>query len=268
MKSVLAPVRRVATNLMRWCAALTRAPRVQLPGASIAVIAVVVVGIAVIVASMFLFDTTATAWARHLPKGFKNAFEDITDYGRSGWFLYPLGFFIVVLALLSSPALPRFTRGVLAALISRLGFLFIAIGLPSLLDTIVKRMIGRARPYVGGHDDPFAYRPFVWRPEYASLPSGHSTSVAAAAIAIGALWPRMRGVMWLYALTIMFSRIVVMAHHPSDVLAGALVGVVGALMVRRYFAARGFVFDADLRARPWPSWRRFKAAVGRAIVGL
>jgi undecaprenyl-diphosphatase len=157
---------------------------------------------------------------------------------------------------------------VLAALVARLGFLFIAIGLPSLFDTIVKRMIGRARPYVGGHDDPFAYRPFVWRPEYASLPSGHSTSVAAAAIAIGVLWPRLRGVMWLYALTIMFSRIVVMAHHPSDVLAGALVGGVGALMVRRYFAARGLVFNADLKARPWPSWRRLKAAVGRAVAGL
>ncbi len=266
MKFKLAPVRRVAANLVRWCGALTRAPRARLPRPSAGVVAVVVVGIAVIVASMFLFDTTATDWARHLPKGFKDVFEEITNYGRSGWFLYPLGFLILVLAILSSPTLPRFTRGVLAALVARLGFLFIAIGLPSLFDTIVKRMIGRARPYVGGHDDPFAFRPFVWRPEYASLPSGHSTSVAAAAIAIGLLWPRMRGVMVLYALTIMFSRIVVMAHHPSDVLAGALVGGVGALMVRRYFAARGLVFDADLKARPWPSWRRVKS-VTRQIVG-
>jgi undecaprenyl-diphosphatase len=268
MKFVLAPVRRVAANLVRWCAALTRAPRAQLPRLGIGIVAVVVVGIAVIIASMFLFDTTATDWARHLPRGFKDIFEEITDYGRSGWFLYPLGFLILGLAVLISPALPRFTRGVLAALVARLGFLFIAIGLPSLFDTVVKRMIGRARPYVGGHDDPFAYRPFVWRPEYASLPSGHATTAAAAAIAIGLLWPRARGVMWLYALTIMFSRIVVMAHHPSDVLAGALVGGVGALMVRRYFAARGLVFDADLKARPWPSWRRLKAAAGRAVAGL
>jgi len=265
MKSVLAPVRRVATNLVRWCGALRRAPRVQLPRPSGVVVAVVIFGVAVIVASMFLFDTTATDWARHLPRWFRNVFEEITNYGRSGWFLYPLGFLILGLAILSSATLPRFTRGVLGALVARLGFLFIAIGLPALFDTIVKRMIGRARPYVGGHDDPFAYRPFVWRPEYASLPSGHSTSVAAAAIAIGVLWPRLRGVMWLYALTIMFSRIVVMAHHPSDVLAGALVGGVGALMVRRYFATRGLVFEADLKARPWPSWRRIKTAAGRAV---
>ena len=54
----------------------------------------------------------------------------------------------------------------------RFGYLFLAIGLPGLFVTIVKRLIGRARPYVGNHDDPFAYMPFIWQPEYASMPSG------------------------------------------------------------------------------------------------
>ena len=71
----------------------------------------------------------------------------------------------------------------------RFGFLFLAIGLPGLFVTIVKRLIGRARPYVGSHDDPFIYMPFVWAPEYASMPSGHATTAASAAIAIGAMWP-------------------------------------------------------------------------------
>ena len=68
--------------------------------------------------------------------------------------------------------------------------------LPSLFATVIKRLIGRARPYVGTHDDPFAYMPFVWKPEYASMPSGHATTALAAAIAIGAVWPRLRPVMW------------------------------------------------------------------------
>ena len=54
------------------------------------------------------------------------------------------------------PSLPRMTQGVLVALADAFGFVFVAIALPSLFDTIVKRMIGRARPYVGTHDDPFA----------------------------------------------------------------------------------------------------------------
>src|SRR5208282_5341188 len=122
-------------------------------------------------------------------------------------------------------------------------------------------------PYVGSHDDPFAYLPFIWRPEYASMPSGHATTVASAAIAIGALWPKSRAVMWFYALIIMFSRVVVLAHHPSDVIAGALVGVVGALMLRRAFAARRLVFSAtDLRPYPGPSWRQLKAVARRLVV--
>jgi membrane-associated phospholipid phosphatase len=60
----------------------------------------------------------------------------------------------------------------------------------------------------------------------------------------------------------MFSRVVVLAHHPSDVIAGALVGALGALLVRRAFAARGLLFSAtDLNAFPGPSLPRVKAAL-------
>jgi len=73
-------------------------------------------------------------------------------------------------------------------------------------------------------------------------------------------------VMWLYALVIMFSRVVVLAHHPSDVIAGALVGAIGALLVRRAFAARGLLFSAiDLRAFRGPSFQRVKAALREVL---
>ena len=60
----------------------------------------------------------------------------------------------------------------------------------------------------------------------------------AVAVAFGALWPRARPLLWAYAVLIAVSRVVVTAHHPSDVLAGALVGAFGALLVRDWFAAR------------------------------
>ena len=47
-------------------------------------------------------------------------------------------------------SLPRMSQLVLAAITVRVGFLFVAIGVPGLFVTIVKRMIGRARPLVGG----------------------------------------------------------------------------------------------------------------------
>jgi undecaprenyl-diphosphatase len=255
---------RILGNFALAVVALARPPRAGLPAPSAhAVAAVLVVG-AAIVASMFLLDRTASDWARHLPPWFIEAFEQITDFGLSGWFLYPLGFILLVIAAVASPSSTRLAQGVLAALGARFGFLFVAIALPGLFTTIVKRLIGRARPYVGGYDNPFLYKPFIWQPAYASMPSGHATTAAAAAIAIGALWPRLRPPMWLYALLIMFSRVVVVAHHPSDVLAGALVGTVGALVLRRFFAARRLAFSPiDLRSYPWPSWRRLKATVSR-----
>jgi len=196
-------------------------------------------------------------------------FERVTDFGLSGWFLFPLGFLLLVLAAINAPELTHLTQGVLDVLAARFGFLFLAIGFPGLFVTIVKRLIGRARPYVGGHEDPFAYKPFIWRPEYASMPSGHATTSVAAAIAISAIWPRTRIIMWPYAATIMISRIVVLAHHVSDVIAGALVAAVGVYLIRRWFAARQLVFEPkNLRALSAPSWQRFKAASGEALRAL
>jgi len=258
---------RIVTNFGRWLQAMARAPRARLPQPRSGIIAMMALLLVAAVAAMFFVDTWASAWARQEPLWFREAFEWITVFGLSGWFLYPLGFILLYLAAMTSPGLPRVTQGVLAALTARCGFLFLAIALPGLFTTIVKRLIGRARPFVGGHDDPFLYAPFIWQPAYASMPSGHATNAAAAAIAFGAVWPRARPIMWLYAIIIMFSRIVVVAHHPSDVIAGAAVGVIGALTVRRYFAARCRVFSArDLRPYPGPSWRRLKAAT-RQIAG-
>jgi undecaprenyl-diphosphatase len=256
-------------NLAHWLRAVATPPPARMLRPHVPAIAGTVATLVIVVISMFAFDTTASAWVLvEEPQWLRDIFEKVTDFGLSGWFLFPFGFGLVGLAAVVTPELSMMSRGVLLALAARFGFLFLAIGLPGLFVTIVKRLIGRARPYVGVFDHPFDYRPFVWRPEYASLPSGHSTTAVAAAVAIGAVWPRSRPVMWIYAFTIMASRVFVMAHHPSDVIAGALVGAVGALLLRRWFAARRLVFCArDLRAYPGPSLRRIKAALHEAFSG-
>ena len=69
-----------------------------------------------------------------------------------GWFLWPTGLALVGLALLDRPALPRLVQGVIVALAVRFGFVFLAVGAPGLFVAVVKRMIGRARPFVAGND--------------------------------------------------------------------------------------------------------------------
>ena len=260
---VIAFGQNIARNLALWSRIVVSAPRARTPPPSDGAIGAIGLTLIAIVASMFLVDRAAADWARHLPEGFTHAFDQISNAGLSGWFLVPLGIVILYLAAVTSPSLPRQTQGVLAALVARFLFLFWAIAAPGLFATIVKRLIGRARPYMDVHGNPFTYMPFAWRPEYASLPSGHAATAASVAIAFGALWPRLRPVAWLYALVIMFARVVVLAHHPSDVIAGALVGIVGAALVRRWFAARRLVFCAhNLTPYAGPSRRRIDAALG------
>lgn len=215
--------------------------------------------------SMQFLDTPLHEGAAGLPEWVVDDAYVVTDFGRSNWILVPVGVPLVLMALLASPAIPYMSRAVLAMVAVRLGFVFVAVGLPGLVSTIVKRWIGRVRPSDLG---PFAYEPFSWRPEYASFPSGHATTAFAALVAIGAIFPRLRPVLWLYALAIAASRVMVSAHYPSDVLAGAVFGAFVALLVRDWFAVRRLGFyvgpGGTVRTMAGPSRRRIK----RVAAGL
>lgn len=274
-EDVAAPMavwRRCFANIGRALAVLVRPVRIDpktpwlLPRRELAIATVAVVVIFVL--GMVFIDAPTARAVQHLPHWLHSFFDAITDYGKSGWFLWPLGILFLVLAALPPIASPVQQR-VLAAIMVRVGFLFTAIAIPGLFDTIIKRLIGRARPFVGGHLDPTLFHLFVWRPDYASLPSGHATNVFAVLVAFASLWPRTRTYFLIYALLIVFSRVVVTAHYPTDVLTGALVGTVGALMVRRWFAMRqlGFSYGPDgvPHLYPGPSRRRIKA-VARAVL--
>jgi membrane-associated phospholipid phosphatase len=260
------PRRRILRNAKEWFALLGRKPRpapVRVAWRTPARLALgALLGLAVIAGTMALIDAPMIVAVGGLPEWVVRLFNALTDFGTSDWFLIPIGLVLLMLAAIAAPALSHVSRLVLVTFTVRLGFVFAAIALPGLFVTIVKRLIGRARPFIGGDADPFHYLPFIWRPDYASLPSGHATNVFAALVAVGLVWPRLRGIMLVYALIIAASRVIVLAHHPSDVIAGALVGTFGALLVRDWFAARrlGFAIDpaGGVRALPGPTLRRLK----------
>jgi membrane-associated phospholipid phosphatase len=216
--------------------------------------------------SMAFLDQPVHELAAGLPQWLIDGFYVITDFGRSGWILVPVGALIGAVALVASPTLDRMSRGALAMAVTRLGYVFLAVGVPGLAVTIVKRLIGRVRPSALG---PFAYEPFSWRPDFASFPSGHATTAFAALVAIGFLFPRARPLLWVYALFIAASRIIVGEHYPSDVIAGAAFGAFGAVWVRDWLAVRrlGFVVGHDgvAHAKSGPSLRRLNRVAGALI---
>ena len=256
------PGAHLGTNIAAFARLLRRPPRGHAgrsrgrswgrPGRLLAGMLAVVAVLAMVAA---LLDARAIEGARAMPPAVVRLFAVVTDYGKSGWFLIPLAAALAILALAARPGLGRALQALSLSIAVRLFFLLAAIGLPGLFATVVKRLIGRARPFVGGEADPYLFAPLGWSAKFASLPSGHSTTAFAAAVAIGALWPRARPAMWAFALLIGVSRVAVTAHHPSDVIAGALVGTLGAVLVRNWFAARrlGFLVAADGSVRPKPA---------------
>jgi undecaprenyl-diphosphatase len=165
----------------------------------------------------------------------------LTDFGKDSYVLCALAAMLLVVALVAAGF-----RGVSQARLLgfglRLQFLFFAVLVPLLPGEILKWIAGRGRPFVGGQANPFNFIHFAGTEAYASFPSAHAITAFALAFAVSAVWPRMRGAMIAYALLIAFTRLVLLAHHPSDVMAGALIGVVGAMCVRYWFAARGLGF--------------------------
>jgi len=177
----------------------------------------------------------------------------LTDFGKDVNVLSVLGAALLIVALVAS-GMHGARRALLLGFGTRLQYLFLSVALSVFVTEILKYLIGRGRPFVGGKADPFNFMPFEGSGAYASLPSGHAVTAFALAFAVSALWPRLRVFIFTYAIVIVLTRLVLLAHHPSDVTAGALVGMVGAMAVRYWFAARrlGFAIRADGTIVPLP----------------
>ena len=196
---------------------------------------------AVIITLMFLLDAyeitlmpargTASLWPLRI----------VTDLGKSEYVLWAL-FGLLILILLLAPRLRGMSQAIWLSVGTRVQYIFLTVLLAVMLGEVLKGVIGRGRPFVGGAANAFHYKHFAWSEIYASFPSGHATTSFALAFAVAALWPRLRALMIAYAVIICCSRLVLLAHHPSDVVAGGLLGWIVAMAVRYWFAARHLAF--------------------------
>jgi membrane-associated phospholipid phosphatase len=225
-------------------------------------------GAAATVALMFAFDAAEIVLMP--PRGTAGLWpvRILTDFGKAASVLSLLAAILFVIMLIS-PRLRGTPRVILISFGIRIQFVFFAVLLPVLAGEVVKFIVGRGRPFVGGKADAFNFVHFAGTEAYASFPSSHAITGVALAFAISVLWPRLRVAMIVYAALIIASRLVLLAHHPSDVVAGALIGVVGAMVVRYWFAARHLAFtidrDGTIEHLAGPSATQLKRVARRAF---
>lgn len=99
----------------------------------------------------------------------------------------------------------------------------LAFACAGLVEFTLKHLVGRPRPDAGlptlavlgptfGHD-------------LDSFPSGHATSVFAVATVFASFYPRLSVPFYLLAAAIAAGRVYLERHYPSDILAGAVIGM-------------------------------------------
>ncbi len=174
------------------------------------------IGAAAIVVLMVTFDAIEIGMMP--PRGTPGLWpvRILTDFGKDAYVLWLLAAALVAIGLVV-PLRRGLSRIRLSHFGTHVQYLFFAVLVPVLTGEVIKWVVGRGRPFV-------------------------AVTSFALAFAVAAIWPKMRIAMAVYALSIAASRLVLLAHHPSDVVAGGLLGVIGAMAVRYWFAARRLGF--------------------------
>ncbi|MGN0136735.1 phosphatase PAP2 family protein [Anaerotignum sp.] len=101
-------------------------------------------------------------------------------------------------------------------------------------NLLLKPLVNRIRPY-----DLLGYDILIPPVGDASFPSGHTSASFAAATALYAIDKRWGTAAYVFAALMGFSRLYLGVHFPTDVLAGAAIGVFMAKAVQRVFRIDG-----------------------------
>ncbi len=189
-------------------------------------------GVILVIAISYLFiDLPVARFFHAQSQETRNVFEWITKAGVSTTYLVvSFGLFIFFRWI---------RRNRLHA--DRTLLFFSSIALSGIVANIIKFLVGRLRPKMFFERGLYGFEPFHIGYEFNSFPSGHATTVFAIATTCSIFWPKYRIPLYLFAMIVAISRLVLTAHYLSDVLAGACIGTMTAIVMKRYMPLKGGV---------------------------
>ncbi len=192
-------------------------------------------------------DAAAKNYFEHNP--WRNWAKHITGVGEASAYL-TLSFGLWVIA---QGVMPKWQRDRAEAWqrIGRVaGYYLAGFLLSGLYVQLAKAAIGRRRPIDPGLERVFEFSPFSAHWDFHSFPSGHSQVLMTFAVLTSLLYPRFALVLGGLAVAAASTRVMVLQHYPSDVMAGLGVGILGALSLRCIWVWRANAHDARQVAGP------------------
>ncbi len=113
-------------------------------------------------------------------------------------------------------------------------YLFASVALSGILTDILKILIARPRPKI--YFNEHLYHPLFLKLKAAfwSMPSGHTTTAFAAAMALALIYPKYKWLFLFLALLVGISRVALHQHFISDVIVGACIGSFTAIYLYKW----------------------------------
>jgi len=109
-------------------------------------------------------------------------------------------------------------------------------------DLLLKVLVGRVRPY----ETISELTLLTFTPGSSSFPSGHACSSFAASFILTKFLGKKGALFYILAVLIAVSRVYVGAHYLSDVVAGSIVGTIGASIIFMIAGRIGLIGQGDL----------------------
>ena len=170
------------------------------------------------------------------------ALRALTFLGKSYLILIPSGALAVVLTWVraNQATTRRYAGYGLAQQIFL--YLFTTVALSNVASTLLKNILGRARPKLFDQLGAMEFQPFTFEYDFTSFPSGHATTAGALAGVLSIIWPCARVPLLLAAAWVASTRFLIGVHYFTDAVAGCAMGLAFAYFMRERLARRGWLF--------------------------
>lgn len=231
----------VMTLGVRLCACLVQAWRWTARGwgrsMGVRGTAVVLAALVLAVLSTMTVDRPVALAMQTADAGLLSVMELVTQLGDSAGYITG-GILMGLLFWWLERAYPALGARWRFALWSRRSAYFAATVIVSgLLSILLKYVFGRPRPRMLFREELYGFQPFTLdtSADFASFPSGHSTTIWSVAIALILIFRRRAWIMLPLALLVSSTRVVLTDHYIGDVIAGAVLGGVTAILLLPVF---------------------------------